>query len=268
VRFIESQRLLRVGKRRRAEGRWSGAPLDTTVPAVMFYSDRLATEIKNKLAEYAQLSQKLDQTFPMRLVEYLESPQKTDVPSPELETRLVNLDEKRKRLMSAGLLEKGYTPVQMPSSLHGLTQQVLPLYIQDVEEKLRVFQDILTRIELLKEIVGSRFLFKSLSANENGLSFATTSGRPLSAVNLSSGEQHMLVLLSELLFGIEANSLILIDEPEISLHVAWQQEFLRDLAKVSRIAAVDVLIATHSPQIINENWNLTVELKSPQEPVL
>jgi len=266
VRFIESQRLFRQARRpRRVEGRWSHLP-DTTVPAVVFYSDRLATEIKNKLTEYAQLSQKLDQTFPIRLVQYLEEKHEQIVAASELEKRLADLDQKRKRLMNAGLLEKEYVAFQMPPSLHGLTQQVLPLYVDDVEHKLKVFDDILAKIELLKEIVNDRFLFKALSTSENGFSLSTKEGRVLVPVNLSSGEQNMLVLLSELLFGIEPNSLILIDEPEISLHVAWQQEFLRDIARVSRLAAVDVLIATHSPQIINENWSLTVELKGPSEP--
>jgi len=75
----------------------------------------------------------------------------------------------------------------------------------------------------------------------------------------------MLVLLSELLFVIEPNSLILIDEPEISFHVAWQQAFLDDLQKVTGLASLDVLIATHSPQIINERWDLTVQLEAPVE---
>ena len=52
----------------------------------------------------------------------------------------------------------------------------------------------------------------------------------------------------------------MIDEPEISLHVAWQQEFLHDLEKITDLAKFDVLIATHSPQIIHDRWDLTQEL--------
>ena len=80
---------------------------------------------------------------------------------------------------------------------------------------------------------------------------------------LSSGEQHELVLLYELLFKVKPGSLILIDEPELSLHIAWQLEFLEDLQEITQLADLDVLIATHSPQIINDRWDLTVRLEGP-----
>ncbi len=81
---------------------------------------------------------------------------------------------------------------------------------------------------------------------------------------LSSGEQHEVVLLYELLFRFEPDSLVLIDEPEISLHVAWQKKFLEDLAKITELASLDVLIATHPPELIHKRWDLTVELASPR----
>ena len=80
---------------------------------------------------------------------------------------------------------------------------------------------------------------------------------------MSSGEQHQLVLFYELLFRIKEKSLILIDEPEISLHLGWQKKLLRDLLKIAKIVQVDFIIATHSPLIINDRWDLTVELEAP-----
>jgi predicted ATPase len=52
----------------------------------------------------------------------------------------------------------------------------------------------------------------------------------------------------------------LIDEPEISLHVDWQLQFLEDIKNVISLSPFDVLLATHSPLIINRRWDLTVEL--------
>jgi len=63
-----------------------------------------------------------------------------------------------------------------------------------------------------------------------------------------------------LLFKAEENSLVLIDEPEISLHVVWQREFLNDIQEIIELQKIDVVIATHSPQIINDRWDLTVGL--------
>jgi predicted ATP-binding protein involved in virulence len=264
IRFIESQRLLKLGLRsKRSNTRWSQGAYE---PAVAFYSGQIANEIGKTLAQYAEVSQSLDQTFPMRLVRHLESGSELAVPDSELESRMLSLEEKRKRLREAGLLEKEEVPFQVPASVQHVTQQVLPLYVDDVANKMGVFDILLSKIELLKRIVNERFLFKSLSiTKEKGFTFTSATGEPLVSTQLSSGEQHMLVLLSEMLFAVEPNSLILIDEPEISLHIAWQQSFLRDLKMITELASFDVLISTHSPQIVNDRWDLTVELKHPGE---
>jgi len=120
------------------------------------------------------------------------------------------------------------------------------------------------RVALLREIVNERFNHKRLRiAGDRGIEFATTYGKVLRPEHLSSGERHMLFLLTRLLFEIEPDSLILIDEPELSLHILWQQEFLRDLEKIINLNAFDVLVATHSPQIIHDRWDLAVELRGP-----
>jgi predicted ATP-binding protein involved in virulence len=79
---------------------------------------------------------------------------------------------------------------------------------------------------------------------------------------LSSGEQHELVMIYDLLFRVPDNALILIDEPELSLHVAWQKKFIPDLQEIQKLRSIQVIIATHSPQIINDRWDLAVELSS------
>ena len=78
---------------------------------------------------------------------------------------------------------------------------------------------------------------------------------------LSSGEQHEVVLLFELIFKAKDNVLVLIDEPELSLHIAWQKTFLSDLQKIIKLQNISVILATHSPQIINSNWDLVVDLE-------
>ena len=70
-------------------------------------------------------------------------------------------------------------------------------------------------------------------------------------------------LLFELLFETKPNSLILVDEPELSLHVAWQREMLKDLQDMADLSDFRAILATHSPQIIGERWDLTIELKGP-----
>ena len=82
----------------------------------------------------------------------------------------------------------------------------------------------------------------------------------LSLSKLSSGEQHQVILLYQLIFNTEPDTLVLIDEPEISLHVVWQRQFMENLVEVSKINNIKSIIATHSPQIIGENWDSTIDL--------
>ncbi len=143
---------------------------------------------------------------------------------------------------------------------------VLAVWVDDVKTKLSVFDDLAARTELLKRVINARFLYKEMViGSDYGFSFRTPAGEPLSPALLSSGEQHELVLLYELLFKVASPALILIDEPELSLHVAWQEAFLRDLQQVAGLGDFDVILATHSPQIIGDRWDVTVELRGPSQ---
>lgn len=68
----------------------------------------------------------------------------------------------------------------------------------------------------------------------------------------SSGEQCMLVIMLGIAGHINDNSLIFIDEPEISLHPKWQEDFMILLIKTfNKYSNCQFFIATHSPQIIS-----------------
>ena len=73
----------------------------------------------------------------------------------------------------------------------------------------------------------------------------------MSLKRASSGEQCLLVLMLGIAGHITDGSLILIDEPEISLHPRWQEEFMLLLTNsFSAYRSCQFIVATHSPQII------------------
>lgn len=242
----------------------STGPEYYTLPTVLEFSKELAGAIKDKLTEYGTLSQSLDRSFPARLV----NGDGASLPAlNELKEELKKLDEKRERLIKTGFLEK--ESISSPMDLQKIDEnnkKVISVYIKDTKQKLDVFDPLAERIELFLRIVNNTFLYKELLIDkQKGFEFKTPEGKILSPTCLSSGEQHELVLLYELLFKVSPDSLILIDEPELSLHVAWQQQFLKDLKEITDLVGFDTLIATHSPQIIHDRWDLTVELKGPQD---
>jgi predicted ATP-binding protein involved in virulence len=266
INFIETQRLLNVSDSSRSSiiSRIQRSSRPMMHPAVSKYSEELSEAIQSKLADYGSISQSKDRTFPTRLVKRKNSKYPT---INELKAELNALEEKRSGLIAAGFLdEEKEIDLKDLQKIEKKNINVLSVYIDDVKEKLKVFDELTERIDLLIKIVNNRFLHKKLSISKtDGFIFKTSNGKVIPPTSLSSGEQHELVLLYEMLFKVKPNSLILIDEPEISLHVAWQQEFLKDLQEITRIVGFDVLIATHSPQIINDRWDLTVELKGPKQ---
>jgi ABC-type transport system involved in cytochrome c biogenesis ATPase subunit len=266
IRFIESQRLLRV-----TASRGQRDDSEPVRPAVLIYSRELAKQIQQTLAEYATLSQSLDRSFPKRLVEQTRTRDRQTISAEGLRAKLQQLEDRRTSLTEAGLLDREYERFDIGYVTDPtLTESVLPIYAEDAERKLQVFDNIAPRIELLTSIVNAHFQYKVMTVSKDkGFEFATrypgesAKPRPLALSHLSSGEQHMLVLLYELLFTVQPNSLIMIDEPEISLHVAWQLELLRDIQKVTALTGIDVLLATHAPGVINERMDLAVELQAP-----
>lgn len=271
VRLIESQRLLNIFPRRSI--RLSDTP--STVSTVSAYSDELAKLMQNKFAEYGATSQSLDRTFPVRVVQKQPSP---DITDGQLRHQLNELEETRSRLIEVGLLNKdeGSEFQIQTQTIDDSTKNILSVYVEDVEKKLNVFNEIASKINLLNRIINKKFeySYKKMSfSKEKGFLFTKSYNseslsdekKYLSPTDLSSGEQHELVLLYELLFKVEPNSLVLIDEPELSLHVGWQIQFLKDLKEITELADLDFLMATHSPDIIQDRWDLTVELKGPDK---
>lgn len=264
IRLIESQRLLNLVPNLRLKFDDRTPTIESTVSA---YSNELAKLMQDKFKEYGTISQSLDRSFPMRVVKQQSSPDLTDE---HLRNQLKELEETRSRLIEVGLLdqdEDSEFQIQ-PQDIDESTKNALSVYVEDVEKKLNVFNEIAIKINLLKRIINNKFSYKEINfSKEKGFIFTTlynsslSDSKILSPNDLSSGEQHELVLLYELLFKVQPNSLVLIDEPELSLHVGWQIQFLKDLQEITKLANVDILIATHSPDIIQDRWDLTVELK-------
>src|SRR5690606_12264460 len=100
-------------------------------------------------------------------------------------------------------------------------------------------------------LISKNFGLKVLDDNDNHLEL----------IQLSSGEQEILVLFYQLIFET-TEKLLLIDEPEISLNIAWQKELLEDFKKIVQVknGDVNIVISTHSPQIISNNWGIQIDL--------
>ena len=67
-------------------------------------------------------------------------------------------------------------------------------------------------------------------------------------------------MLYTLVFKVQNDTMLLIDEPENSLHVLWQKRIMKSIELIANIKNLLVVIATHSPQIIGSRWENTYDL--------
>jgi predicted ATP-binding protein involved in virulence len=262
VTLIETQRLLMLGNSTDDDFRYR-RPLLNYRNTVEEYSDQLSKEINIQLANSSELATKLDRTYPNRLIERLKKT--SNISQTELNEKLNELEIKRARLQKVGLLDLEKEPnlIYIKEQDEAI-REVLLVYIEDSQQKLKVYDELTDKIELLLRIINESFLKKKLSiSKDEGFHFESIkTGKPIPVKSLSSGEQHLLVLFYQFLFKLKKDTILLIDEPEISLHISWQKKFIFDLKDILKLNKMDVVIATHSPSIIVNNWDLTVELEA------
>ncbi|MEX0808750.1 MAG: AAA family ATPase [Dongiaceae bacterium] len=261
--LIETQRLLNLASQASESTEFYEHRVrsrDRSRLAVTQKAEKLVEIIRGTLTESANLSQTLDRTFPRRVVE---NRGQGKLSQNEIQLQLNNLDDKRKNLMQLGILDTSFESVAIHvGNIEKDVAKVLEIYIEDTSKKLRVFDLLLNRVSLFQELVNERFLNKRINIErKTGYRLISDRDDDIPLDKLSSGEQHRLILLFELLFEVQRNSLILIDEPELSLHVSWQKSFLDDIDRIIRLNDFDVILATHSPQLIGRRYNnLSVEL--------
>lgn len=240
-------------------------------PVLSHYAKLVAGRIGRTIDTYAERSQSLDRSFLRRLAGRLRQTglQGASSSSLDISVALSTLEESRKRISEYGLLDvEAGLDFLRPEELSAVPLPVVELHVNDNIEKLQVFSDLARRIELLYGISRQRLRFKRVAIDKvDGLVVSARDPRSpgmydkrLRLADLSSGEQHHLVLLTKLLFDVPKNSLVLIDEPEISMHIVWQYELLRDLKSIADHIDADLLIATHSSQIIGEYLEQTIPL--------
>ena len=77
-------------------------------------------------------------------------------------------------------------------------------------------------------------------------------GEKITPYMLSSGEKQMLVILLTALVQDGRPGALFMDEPEISLHIEWQQRLISLIRTLN--PNVQIILCTHSPAIIMDGW--------------
>lgn len=254
VSYISEQRLVLSDKR--SDNNGSGI-----VDAITSLPSKMREKIDFLTNEYSNKANSLDSTYPQRLL----STKHGLAGEKQFSEKMVEANDKFKKLSQYDLAS-----INLIGDTHYSQEfsKALKVYFDDFQKKYEVFEPFINKLDRFTSIINRRLAFKQLRVNrEKGLFIVSLDdGRTIIQLqDLSSGEKQEILLFYNLIFESESCNFLLIDEPEISLHVLWQRYFVDDLEKVIQEDNINVIIATHSPQIINNRWDYTIDLRELYE---
>ncbi|WP_405819376.1 AAA family ATPase [Streptomyces sp. NBC_01390] len=233
----------------------------TEVKPARQYIAQVAAQLSDARRKSLNVSLNADQTFAVRVLKKA----RTTINEKDLRQRYQRIADQHSELHASGL-NVSPVDVQFPDGKTSPTERrILNVFLDDWEQKLQPLLPTHEKLKTLRKIVESKFVGKELVLTQRGfIRFRSKyNGKPLGVNSLSSGEQHLLAVFTMLLFATSEGSLVLIDEPEISMHAAWKHSFLNDITEVAHISDMQIVIATHSSAIINGNWDIVQEIKAP-----
>ena len=133
--------------------------------------------------------------------------------------------------------------VNMGNRIIESLQQGNPQEAQQLSEPKKRFQDLID--DLFKDTG------KKIVRTENEIRFSQI-GETLVPYQLSSGEKQMLVILLTVLVEDQPPYVLFMDEPEVSLHVDWQERLIDIILQMN--PNVQIILTTHSPAVIMNGW--------------
>ncbi|PHO13764.1 ABC transporter ATP-binding protein, partial [Malaciobacter marinus] len=124
-----------------------------------------------------------------------------------------------------------------------------------VEEKRKKREEIFYYKEKFKNIIHN--LFKDTNKEvfideNNSINFKIDEENTITPYDLSSGEKQMLSILLRVLLTENKFCILMMDEPEMSLHVEWQNSMISNLRDLN--SNMQIIISTHSPAIVTKGW--------------
>lgn len=121
----------------------------------------------------------------------------------------------------------------------------------------KIYSPVKTFLNLVNELFERKKLFHD---DDNDLYVETQSGKIFDLIDLSSGEKQLLILLGEALLQFSQPHIFIADEPELSLHVEWQEKLVSCLKQLNPHS--QMIFATHSPDIVGPFHSSVIKIEN------
>lgn len=91
-----------------------------------------------------------------------------------------------------------------------------------------------------------------IDKEQNYLVFREDAGVTIELDMLSAGEKQLLYILLTVFLMDEQPAVLLMDEPESSLHIEWQEKLIKSIRKLNPLC--QIILTPHSPSIFVSGW--------------
>jgi len=239
-----------------------------TTPKIKQQSTNVVNRIRKLASETAVNNMNLGSSFIAEVLEKLNDKklQKSEKEiRDEVIAKAVRIERLKLLLGNIIPLDENFNPAMnfLPKFKSVLALSFLDSIYGHLEENYKSLREFVSQIYELQEKLNERFKGeKVFNVRQNGFEVTSKDREsPIPLTELSSGEQHQIVMLYWFLFEVDSGSLVLIDEPEISLHLEWQKLFAFDMEAAIKQRNIQVIAATHSPEIIGHRSDCERRIK-------
>lgn len=142
--------------------------------------------------------------------------------------------------------------------LSDLSKQLSDIIRSAGKVEIEDMKHVYAQNDLFIDIVNQAFVntHKVVDTEQSKLQFKLDGELLENNKRLSSGEKQFLIVMLTVLLQRRAESILIMDEPEISMHLDWQRELLNNLKKLN--PNCQIILATHSPGVVMDGWEQIV----------
>lgn len=146
---------------------------------------------------------------------------------------------------------------------------ILMPYFDSIAEKIQIVSPAARLIGAFIESINTMFRDKEIEysmqrgfrVRSNIVSEEGEDGIYVNPRMLSSGEKHIIFLLAKVIISAtRGDSLLIIEEPEISLGIQWQRLFVKYVQECAYESNLQIVMATHSPLILEDYDDIDVSV--------
>lgn len=130
------------------------------------------------------------------------------------------------------------------------------------QQKKNLRRPIENFVETINDFINSGIDSKKITIVDGEIFFTTGYSKKRIPIHLlSSGEKQLLTFFANLIFQLNERKggIYIVDEPELSLHLSWQDDFVRKALEIN--SNVQFIFATHAPEIIGSRRDKMFKLE-------